>query len=160
LFNTNPAIILVFISSALWHGISLNFLLWGILHATAFIYSKYLIRHKASKLVTVIQISSILIGRLLFSESDSEVLLEKLRFRYTGLGTLKEIVNLSNSTQLAIALGVVLITWEYNYFNYTKRRTRDYRALRSSFGLILITLITLLSIQQNSGTNYAAYGQR
>ena len=40
LFGTSAAVIAVFFASSLWHGVTINFLIWGLLHAT-FLSSHY-----------------------------------------------------------------------------------------------------------------------
>lgn len=72
--------ILVFTISASWHGASVNFLLWGVFHAGAYLLFIKVLRHvSAPKLFGILGfIVLILIGRLLFMDDDTDRLFAKI----------------------------------------------------------------------------------
>lgn len=159
-FNSEIAIIAVFLSSAVWHGISANFFLWGAFHASAFLVSRYLLIKGLRFPLPAIHVIAVIIGRLIFSESDFNRLIEKCRFHYTNFNTLMDFTKLPHSTILALGLGITLIACEYIYFQNKMFAKRNYRFLRNQPVFITITIITALALQQNGGLNFAAYGQR
>jgi len=70
----------VFAISAVWHGASVNFMLWGLFHATAYLlYVKLLRRLRAPRVFTVLGfVFLLLVGRLLFMDDDTTRLLTKI----------------------------------------------------------------------------------
>jgi D-alanyl-lipoteichoic acid acyltransferase DltB (MBOAT superfamily) len=72
--------IAVFTISAMWHGVSFNFMLWGIFHATAYLLFVKVLRHLAMpKFMGVLGfIFLLLVGRLLFMDDDTDRLLSKI----------------------------------------------------------------------------------
>ena len=159
-FGGTLAILSVFLTSALWHGTSLNFLLWGAFHSVAFIATRYLLKNKLDYVASIIYIPTILIGRFFFSESDPARLLEKINVHYTNIETLNQISDLPCATILSIVLGLLLLFSEYFFARHRQFINRDYRFLRNKRTLAGLTIITIFAIQQNGGQNYAAYGQR
>ncbi len=72
--------VLVFLLSAVWHGQTLNFLVWGLWHGLAYLaYVQFLSRRQwPVALGLPLFIGVLLFGRLLFMESDSHHLLLKV----------------------------------------------------------------------------------
>jgi len=75
----------VYLASAMWHGITLNFVVWGLFHASVFILTIVFLRRRASAIPFALMIVGIVVGRAIFSDSDFHRLLEKLTFKYDGL---------------------------------------------------------------------------
>ena len=92
--GTFPAILLVYLASAMWHGITLNFVVWGLFHASVFILTIVFLRRRASAIPFALMIVGIVVGRAIFSDSDFHRLLEKLTFKYDGLVVLTKLANL------------------------------------------------------------------
>ncbi len=72
--------VLVFLLSAMWHGQTLNFLMWGLWHALAYIaYVRLLSQRSWPKLAGILAMAFVLlVGRLLFMESNWHALLLKI----------------------------------------------------------------------------------
>lgn len=72
--------IAVFAISAMWHGVSFNFMLWGIFHAIAYLLFVKVLRHLPTpKFLGVLGfIFLLLVGRLLFMDDDTGRLLSKI----------------------------------------------------------------------------------
>lgn len=73
-------VLVVFVGSALWHGVSLNFIAWGIFHGGC-----WFLAYRAGRvsglhrwLQPVLMFFAVVIGRLIFSEAETPVLWEKL----------------------------------------------------------------------------------
>ena len=73
-------VLAVFLGSAVWHGISINFIIWGCFHAACWFLSYKLSGVTGSQrwVQVALLFFAVLIGRLIFSESDAPVLWEKL----------------------------------------------------------------------------------
>jgi alginate O-acetyltransferase complex protein AlgI len=88
-FGLPIAVVTVFICSALWHGVSLNFVLWGGFHAFGWLLTYAIAQYFArlgpgwiiwAKWINGINFPIIIvIGRLIFSEADSAILLHKFQ---------------------------------------------------------------------------------
>lgn len=149
----------VFIASALWHGVTLNFLIWGSFHAIAFWISLVLLRNNIKVLPMIILILGVIIGRVIFADSDTDRLLEKLMFSYDGVGAFSFFLNVPNSSKGALVLGIGLILIEFFFRKNRYVRKRNYKHLRSPIVLALLLLIGAFLITL-TGAEYAVYGQR
>lgn len=75
-FGLHTAVFAVFLASALWHGVTTNFLLWGLFHASAWLLSYKFRQWRRTN--TLLMVFAVIVGRIIFSESNTPVLLEKL----------------------------------------------------------------------------------
>ena len=64
------AVFFVFINSALWHGITFNFILWGLFHSILWCLAHQLNKVKLKILNYILLIFGVIIGRVIFSEID------------------------------------------------------------------------------------------
>ena len=158
-FPSSIALLGVFISSAMWHGITFNFLIWGCLHALVFIVTLFILKMNIRILPTIILIIGIIVGRLVFADSDSDRLMQKLLFSYEGLGAIDTIRSLSNTAKVSLIISFVLIAIEFFFRNTKIVKKRNYKYLRTPVSLAVILVITVLLIDQGA-SNYAVYGQR
>jgi len=76
LFST---VFIVFCASALWHGVSINFLIWGIFHSIIWCTSYYLYKKDFKLLNYFLLFFGVIIGRIIFSEINTEILLIKVK---------------------------------------------------------------------------------
>ena len=159
--GTSGCIILVYLASSLWHGITLNFLLWGQFHAILYLASLYFLRQKKYGLATFILPIGIVIGRMMFADANFDRLLEKLTFSLIDSPrVISEILSSNLTTKAALILAGALVTLEYTLRSHRLFKQRTYKFLRIN-SLQYITLFVLLStVSQSIGINYAVYGQR
>jgi hypothetical protein len=73
-----PAVLVVFAASAVWHGVSANFLLWGAFHACFWCLAYALHKQGRHTLNLLLLPFVVVIGRLIFAESDWETLVDRL----------------------------------------------------------------------------------
>lgn len=149
----------VFIASALWHGVTLNFLIWGSFHAITFWISLILLRSNIKVLPMIVLIFCVIIGRLIFADTDTDRLLEKLMFSYDGMSASSVLLNAENSSKSALILGIGLILIEFFFRKNRYVSKRNYKHLRSPIVLALFLLIGVFLITVTGG-DYAVYGQR
>ena len=153
------SLLVVFCASALWHGVSLNFLIWGLFHSFVFWITLLLLRNNIRILPTVIMIFGVVIGRMIFADNNTERLLEKLTFSYDGVSAFELILNAPTVSLVSLSLGLVFIMIEFFFQKNNHVRKRNYKHLRSPISIFLLTLITVFLITSTGG-DYAVYGQR
>ncbi len=153
------ALIGVYIASAMWHGVTLNFLLWGLFHASFFWLSSKFLKGNNSLLPILLMPFIIILGRLIFAESDTERLFEKLTFSFYGFDVFKELFEVPILSILALLLGIALIISEFIFKNSKIMNKRNYKYLRTPFSLLLLIIVGVL-LTSNLGEEFAVYGQR
>lgn len=158
-FSLLWALLGVYLASAFWHGVTFNFLLWGAFHAFLFWVSIRLLKSNIRIFPFLIMVVGVVVGRLIFAESNTEQLLEKLSFQFDGVSAVAQVVNVPNSSLLALLMGGGLIAVEFFFQGSGFVRKRNYKHLRTPLMLSLIVLLSILTIA-NVGSDYAVYGQR
>ncbi|WP_150112029.1 MBOAT family O-acyltransferase [Marinospirillum insulare] len=158
-FSSSIALLGVYLASAMWHGVAFNFVLWGVFHALIFIFTIKLLKAKVRFLPLVLFILGVVLGRLLFSDSDTGRLLEKLKFSYDGLGVLGFLKGLPNTTKVSLLLGFGLIGLEFFFRNTKIMAKRNYKFLRTPLALFILVSIGIVFANQ-VGVDFAVYGQR
>ena len=153
------ALIGVYIASAMWHGVTFNFLLWGSFHALFFWLSIKLLQQKNSLLPLVLLPFIIVVGRLIFAESDTDRLLEKLAFPFAGFNAVSEVLTVSTHSLVALLFGFVIVACEFIFRNTKIMSKRNYKFLRTPFALLILCSLGVLFVS-NMGGDYAVYGQR
>lgn len=156
---TSISILMVYFFSAMWHGVTFNFLLWGGLHGCSYIFTLFMIRKKIRYIPTLIMLTSLTLGRILFSDSDTERIIEKLHFIFVDLDTLSFFYGMHSRTKLALFLGFGIVFIEFILKDKRYIRKRNYKYLRVPSSLLILTTITILTID-SSGVDFAVYGQR
>ena len=158
-FPPSIALLGVFLASGIWHGVTINFLIWGVFHALVFLFTIYLLKRNIPFLPTLVLILSVTIGRLIFAEGDTDVLMEKLLFSFEGFSTLSEIASLAPTTKASLLLGFGIIVVEFFFRNTSIVKKRNYKYLRTPFAIAVILIVTIILIN-SGGQNFAVYGQR
>ncbi len=153
------ALIGVYLASAMWHGVTLNFLLWGFFHASFFWLSIKLLKENNFLLPILLMPFIIILGRLIFAENDTERLFEKLTFSFNGFGVFTELLSVPMFSLVALSSGMALIASEFIFKNTKIMRKRNYKFLRTPYSLLLLCGLGVL-FASNVGVDYAVYGQR
>lgn len=153
------ALVGVFLASAMWHGTSFNFFIWGLFHALMFVVTIFLLKHQIRFIPIILLVITIILGRLLFADSDTERLIEKLMFTFDDFNGFHELSLIPNPSKMSILLGTLLISIEFFFQNFKNVSKRNYKHLRSPIVLFILSAITILFIT-NIGFEYAVYGQR
>ena len=158
-FNGSIALFIVFLSSALWHGVTINFIIWGIFHATCFVITKLLLNNKFKYLPTILMVFGIIFGRILFSDSNINRLFLKLSFSdfnfdFTFLNTI------GFNSILSLFMGLFIVSSEFFFKNNSLFKQKTYKIYRLPYFQLLLILLIILLISSSNGLNFAAYGQR
>jgi D-alanyl-lipoteichoic acid acyltransferase DltB (MBOAT superfamily) len=122
-------VFIVFCASALWHGITINFLIWGATHSLFWCISNFLYKKKMKVLNYLLLFFGVIIGRIIFSEMNTAFLLKKMRvlidftqwnfkisnnFYFMKLGY-------SNLLNIYVSLFLIFLeTPDKNYYSYLK----------------------------------------
>jgi alginate O-acetyltransferase complex protein AlgI len=158
-FSLPVALLGVYLASAMWHGVTLNFFIWGTFHALMFWITILLFKQNMFKLAFIILPFAIVVGRLIFADSDSTRLLEKLSFNFTNFDGVKLLIGAPITSIISLLLGLGIVLTEFIFRNTSIMQKRNYKYLRTPLMLVLITFIGLLLIS-DVGIDYAVYGQR
>ena len=153
------AIFAVFIASGLWHGITVNFLFWGVFHAVIFYLSLTLLRRNRRLSPLFLLLVGIIIGRLIFADSNTDRLLEKLTFSFDGFNIFIDLLNASNSSKVALLIGILLVLIEFLFQRHRYVKKRNYKHLRTPASLAAIVFL-MIALSTDVGDFYAVYGQR
>lgn len=158
-FSLFIALVGVYVSSAMWHGVTLNFLLWGLFHAILFWLSLQLMKLGKIYLPLLMMPMIVVVGRLIFADSDTNRLIQKLFFNFDGFDGAFSILTASTYSHISLIFGFCLIFVEFVFRKTRVMRKRNYKHLRSPFMLCALCILGLLFIS-DVGVDYAVYGQR
>ncbi len=132
------SVFIVFFASALWHGVSLNFLIWGIFHSFFWCTSYYFHKKNFKILNYFLLFFGVVIGRIIFSEINNDFLLIKIKslfnifnFKINHFSQINfiNVGLLSNMDLFNIFISMSIITFEiitpkfypsYNNYNYLR----------------------------------------
>jgi D-alanyl-lipoteichoic acid acyltransferase DltB (MBOAT superfamily) len=156
------AIFFVFISSALWHGVTLNFMIWGSFHALFWLITYYILKmlnnKQIAKILTLLLLPFIVVmGRIIFSESDSTLLLFKLQqvinWDTDSANAISHHIQFDTKTLFTLIFGGILMGFEFAFPILAKR----YRFLRNQY---LCVIWVFLCIEFSSFGIEGVYGTR
>ncbi|MFZ4711920.1 MAG: MBOAT family O-acyltransferase, partial [Zwartia sp.] len=161
-FGLVIAVMVVFLSSAAWHGMSLNFFIWGLFHAIGWLLTYVIVRHVSPKRVALginllLFPFFVVVGRLIFSESNTALLglkLNQLFFNFS-LDPQAWVFHLKVDGQSLFLLGMMIGCLVLEFF--AKRGRRRYQWLRQKW---VTPLLLLLSIFFGSTGLGGVYGAR
>ena len=156
------AVMVVFLSSAAWHGMSLNFFIWGLFHAIGWLLTYVLVRHFSHKRVALginllLFPFFVVVGRLIFSEANTALLglkLHQLFFNFS-LSPQTWLFNLKVDGRSLFLLGLTIGCVVLEIF--ARHGRRRYQWLRQKW---VTPLLLLLSIFLGSTGLGGVYGAR
>lgn len=147
----------IFMVSAIWHGGTVNFAIWGAVHAFAFwMFVAVLSKRRWSALAAHGSIIMLLIFvRLLYIDADTERLFAKLA-QFVDFGAWNAgIVALSDITASAFpkraifAIGLSLAFILLEWISIRRFGTHDYRLFRSLPAMAVILVLTVLFVHHS-----------
>jgi D-alanyl-lipoteichoic acid acyltransferase DltB (MBOAT superfamily) len=153
------ALLVVYIASAMWHGVTFNFLLWGSFHALFFWFSVKLLKHRSSILPLILLPFVIVVGRMIFADNDTARLLDKLTFSFDGFGVVDALLSVPAHSLLSLLFGITIIALEFIFQKTKIMRKRNYKFLRTPLSLLVLCGLGVLFVS-SVGVDYAVYGQR
>jgi alginate O-acetyltransferase complex protein AlgI len=116
IYGLYAATVVTFAASAIWHGVSANFLLWGFFQSSCWILAYYLHKRGLHYFNLLLLAVSILIGRTISSEIDFGFLLTKLLVLVSPaqwqMDSLIFKVNFTYRQMFELLIGLLLILYE------------------------------------------------
>jgi alginate O-acetyltransferase complex protein AlgI len=159
-FGTSAALFTVYLGSAMWHGVTLNFALWGLFHALMFVITLRLLKRGFKVPAFFVLGIAVVIGRMLFADSDSGRLFEKLHFRFVDFSVVYKLTHMPWTTLLALGLIVVFVALEILLQTKPYFSQRNYKFYRLPVVQFVMLALMLATIANGVGMDYAVYGQR
>ncbi len=155
------AVFLVFIFSAMWHGITINFFLWGLFHSILWCLAYFLNKLNLKVINYILLIFGIIVGRVIFSEIDWMKLSLKLSiiFDFAKWSVNSDFIFLTQGVLGRINLFFIflIIGWEVAA-PAIGFPGRDYKHLKSAYASTLITIYVCLAFVGFDGV--PIYGDR
>ena len=158
-FSLFITLIGVYLASAMWHGITLNFFIWGLFHAILFWLSLQLLKRGKGFLALLMMPIIILISRLIFADSDTDRLIQKLFFNFEGFDGVFSLLAVPTHSQISLIFGLFLVFVEFAFRKKRVMHRRNYKHLRSPLVSCLLCIFSFLLLS-DVGIDYAVYGQR
>lgn len=164
--STDLAIVGVFVASALWHGVTLNFLIWGLFHGSMFVVAKYVLRRGWIVAAFLMVPPVLILGRALFAENRTDILLEKISTVLSFEGVFRFPVdtlyylNQHSLAALSLTLSLGFIFLEILDGRRSTRGSRRYGLFRARWPMLAIVALICFLGQSEGGNVYAVYGQR
>ena len=158
-YSLLTALLVVYVASAMWHGVTFNFLLWGSFHAIFFWLTIKILKQKISLLPLVLLPIIIVVGRLIFADSDTARLLDKLTFSFDGFGIIHALLTVPSHSLVSLLFGILIIACEFIFKNSKIMHKRNYKFMRTPVSLLILCSLGIL-FASNVGVDYAVYGQR
>jgi hypothetical protein len=143
--------------SAIWHGGTVNFAMWGALHAFAFwIFVAVLSKGQWSALAAHGSIISLLIfARVLTIDADTERLFAKLAqfvdlgAWQAGIAVLSDVTASTFPKRAMFAIGLSLAFIVLELVSIRRFGTHDYRLFRTLPAMAVILVLTVLFVHQS-----------
>jgi alginate O-acetyltransferase complex protein AlgI len=154
------AVFLVFLASGLWHGVTFNFMVWTLFHASCLLLTVQLLKWGAWRSAALLMYPAVLMGRVLFADADGARLMEKLSVRFSGFEVLGLLAGLPTVTKVAIVLGTLCVAAEAIFRKHPAFKSGTYRFHRRPAAQTLMLVLFLLFVSNSTGIDYAVYGQR
>ncbi|MEI8400282.1 MAG: MBOAT family O-acyltransferase, partial [Alcaligenaceae bacterium] len=151
----------VFLFSAAWHGMSLNFFIWGLFHAVGWLLTYAIVRGVSSRRVaTGINLLLfpffVVIGRLIFSEANTTLLWLKLKqlFFNFSLSPQTWLFHLKVDERSLLLLGLAIFCLAIEIF--AKRGHWRYQFLRQRWAVPSLALLSIFLGSTGLGGVYGA----
>jgi len=164
--SSDVAIFVVFVASAMWHGMTPNFLLWGLFHATMFVVGKHLLKRRQQMLALGMLFPTLILGRIFFSENRTDLLLEKIRTLVSleGIGLhpahFYSLALEYKTSLLCLLLGIAFIAIEIVDGRTRSYERRRYNVFRTQAAIFALMILIFLIGNTGGGDVFAVYGQR
>jgi alginate O-acetyltransferase complex protein AlgI len=162
-FGTYTAVMVTYLASASWHGVSANFLIWGLFHGVIFIASIALLKRKHVLWAFVLYPPAVVIARMIFGTPSFDNLVTIANHVPTG-AEIRElaltVLDWPLETMIALVLATVLVVVEFAYREKPLFVGRNYKFLRVKVTQTILMICIIVFTSGRIGDVIAAYGQR
>lgn len=162
-WGTYAAVMVTYLASASWHGMTLNFAIWGFLHGAVFVVSIALLKRKHTIWAFIIFPPTVVIARMIFGTPSFDSLIAIVNHVPTledaKLAALA-VFDWPTETHIALALSIALVVVEFAFRRTPLLIGRNYKFLRVRVTQIVLMAAIVLFTTGRIGDVIAAYGQR
>jgi alginate O-acetyltransferase complex protein AlgI len=162
-WGTYAAVMVTYLASASWHGMTLNFAIWGFLHGAVFVVSIALLKRKHTIWALIIFPPTVVIARMIFGTPSFDSLIAIVNHvptledaKFAALA----VFDWPTETQIALALSIALVVVEFAFRRTSLLIGRNYKFLRVRVTQIALMAAIVLFTTGRIGDVIAAYGQR
>lgn len=162
-FGTYTAVMVTYLASASWHGVSANFLIWGLFHGVIFVVSIALLKRTQLMWAFVLYPPAVVIARMIFGTPSFDNLVTIVNHVPTAIEirTLAlTVLDWPLETMIALVLATVLVIVEFAFRDKPLFVGRNYKFLRVKLTQIVLMVGIILFTSGRIGDVIAAYGQR
>jgi hypothetical protein len=133
----------------------------GAFHALCFIISVKLLKKDLKLLSLFLMVPAIILGRIIFSETDLDRLILKLSFSIKSPTELFNLFkNIPMLSFISLLLGTLWVSLEFFLKDLRFFRERSYKFLRIPVVQTSLMILFLLLVGAQTGIEYAVYNQR
>ena len=112
-------------------------------------------------LSTFLMIFAIIIGRVIFADSETDRLIMKLTPSFEAMGTnISFFINSSQHSLISLVLALFFVGIEFFLRKRKHVRERTYKFLRLPVAQLILASLFVLLVIDSMGMNYPVYGQR
>ncbi|MEN9910971.1 MAG: hypothetical protein RLZZ441_539 [Actinomycetota bacterium] len=162
-WGTYAAVMVTYLASASWHGMTLNFAIWGCLHGAVFVASIALLKRKHVIWAFVIFPPTVVIARMIFGTPSFDSLVTIVNHVPTlaeATVAARTVLEWPTETLIALAMSVALVVIEFAWRTTPLLIGRNYKFLRVRATQIVLMAAIIMFASGRIGDVIAAYGQR
>ncbi len=162
-WGTYAAVMVTYLASASWHGMTLNFAIWGCLHGLVFVASIVLLKRRHTIWAFVIFPPTVVLARMIFGTPSFESLVSIVNHVPTlddATVATMTVVSWPTETHIALALSIALVLVEFAFRRMPLVVGRNYKFLRVRVTQVALMAAIILFASGRIGDVIAAYGQR
>jgi alginate O-acetyltransferase complex protein AlgI len=162
-WGTYTAVMVTYLASASWHGMTVNFAIWGFLHGAVFVASIVLLKRKHAFWAFIIFPPTVVIARMIFGTPSFDSLVTIMNhvptFAEATIAT-QTVIGWPTETLIALTLSVVLVVVEFAFRKTRFLIGRNYKFLRVRVTQVVLMAAIVMFASGRIGDVIAAYGQR
>ena len=162
-FGTYAAVMVTYLASASWHGVSANFLIWGLFHGAIFVASIALLKRRQLLWAFVLYPPAVVIARMIFGTPSFDNLVTIVNHVPAWVEIRELAVTILEwplETMIAVVLATALVVLEFAFREKPLFVGRNYKFLRVKFTQTILMVSIIVFTSGRIGDLIAAYGQR
>ncbi|MEY3310242.1 MAG: hypothetical protein RL107_378 [Actinomycetota bacterium] len=162
-WGTYTAVMVTYLASASWHGMSVNFAIWGFLHGAIFVATIALLRRKHTIWAFIIFPPTRIVTCMIFGTPSFDSLVTIMNHVPTPAEAtiaIQTVIDWPTETLIALALAVALVVIEFSCRRTSLLRGRNYKFLRVRLTQVILLAAIIMFASGRIGDVIAAYGQR
>jgi hypothetical protein len=162
-WGTFAAVMVTYLASASWHGMTVNFAIWGFLHGAIFVGSIALLKRKHAFWAFVIFPPTVVVARMIFGTPSFDSLVTIMNHVPTlaeATIATQTVIEWPTGTLIALVLSVALVFVEFAFRKTRLLLGRNYKFLRVRVTQVFLMAAIIMFASGRIGDVIAAYGQR